>query len=71
MFPAVDFALEKLRNEIINAQTSCLSLVNKCRLQNNVKLTFKILPHIGPISAVSEPTPLIRYLYHGHIIHSF
>jgi len=71
VFPAVEFALEKLRNEIINAQTSSLRLVNKCRLQKNVKLTFKILPNIGPISAVSEPTPLILYLYHGPIIHGF
>ena len=57
MFSAVDGALEKLRNEIMNAQTSCLRLFFKCRPQKNVKRTFNFLPNIGPISAVSEPTP--------------
>ena len=54
------FALEKWRNEIINAQSSSLKLVFQMKTtKKNVKQTFNFLPNIGPISAVSEPTPLL------------
>ena len=58
VFSAIDFALEKLRNEIINAQTSSLRLVFQMQTTQNCKRTFNFLPNIGPISAVIEPTPL-------------
>ena len=58
MFSAVDFALEKRRNEIINAQTSSLRLVfSNVDHKKNVKRTFNVLPNIGPTSVVSELTP--------------
>ena len=64
VFSAVNFALEKLRNVIINAQTSSLRLFFQMQTTKNVKRTFSFLPNIGPISAVSEPTPLDVYVFY-------
>jgi len=60
VFSAVDVALGKRRNEIINAQSSSLRLAFfNVDHTKNVKRTFIFLQNIGPISAVSEPTSLL------------
>ena len=68
MFSAVNFALEKRRNEIINTHTSSLSLFSNVDHKKNVKRTFNFLPNIGPISEVSDPTPLTEcVLFVSHV----